>query len=145
MGKEYKLHRYELLGAVILEIGVVMGGNVSGEHGVVVEKLNSMYVQFTAALKKQNVRRLPIEPKWHNFVRPDNRNAQFLHECLARARAWDAAVPRIILETAVGCARVCRERRAWQGETKQRTEVANEEQRSQDRRARCNRVHSAVT
>ena len=40
------------------------------------------------------------------------------------------------LETAVGCARVCRERLAWQGETKQR---------SQDRRARCNRVHSAVT
>ena len=31
------------------------------------------------------------------------------------------------------------------GETKQRTEVANEEQRSQDRRVRCNRVHSAVT
>ena len=49
------------------------------------------------------------------------------------------------LETAVGCARVCRERRAWQGETKQRTLVRNEEQRSQDRRARCNRVHSAVT
>ena len=40
---------------------------------------------------------------------------------------------------------MCRERRAWQGETKQRTEVANDEQRSQDRRARCNRVHSAVT
>ena len=51
----------------------------------------------------------------------------------------------MILETAVGCARVCRERRAWQGETKQRTPVRNEEQRSQDRRARCNRVHSAVT
>ena len=40
---------------------------------------------------------------------------------------------------------MCRERRAWQGETKQRTLVRNEEQRSQDRRARCNRVHSAVT
>ena len=49
------------------------------------------------------------------------------------------------LETAVGCARVCRERRAGQGETKQRTVVRNEEQRSPDRRARCNRVHSAVT
>ena len=48
-------------------------------------------------------------------------------------------------ETAVGCARVCRERRAWQGETKQRTPVRNEEQRSQARRARCNRVHSVVT
>ena len=51
----------------------------------------------------------------------------------------------INLETAVGCARVCRERRAGQGETKQRTLVRNEEQRRQDRRARCNRVHSAVT
>ena len=40
---------------------------------------------------------------------------------------------------------MCRERRAWQGETKQRTLVRNEEQRSQVRRARCNRVHSAVT
>ena len=49
------------------------------------------------------------------------------------------------LETAVGCARVCRERRAWQGETKQRTQVRNEDQRSQARRARCNRVHSVVT
>ena len=49
------------------------------------------------------------------------------------------------LETAVGCARVCRERRAWQGETKQRTPVRNEEQRSLARQARCNRAHSAVT
>ena len=49
------------------------------------------------------------------------------------------------LETAGGCARVCRARRAGQGGTKQRTLVRNEEQRSQGRRARCNRVHSAVT
>ena len=40
---------------------------------------------------------------------------------------------------------MCRERRAWQGATKQRTPVRNEEQRRQGRRARCNRVHSAVT
>ena len=40
---------------------------------------------------------------------------------------------------------MCRERRVWKGETKQRTLVRNEEQRSQGRRARCNRVHSAVT
>ena len=52
---------------------------------------------------------------------------------------------RFNLETAVGCAQVCRERRAWQGETKPRTPVRNEEQRSQDRGARCNWVHSAVT
>ena len=40
---------------------------------------------------------------------------------------------------------MCRERRAGQGETKHCTLVRNEEQRSQGRRARCNRVHSAVT
>ena len=53
-------------------------------------------------------------------------------------------IPRV-QPKAVGCPRVCRERRAGQGETKQRTPVRNEEQRRQDRRARCNRVHSAVT
>ena len=51
----------------------------------------------------------------------------------------------MILETAVGRARVCRERRAWQDVTKRRTAGCNEEQRSQDRRARCNRVHRFVT
>ena len=40
---------------------------------------------------------------------------------------------------------MCRERQAGQGESKQRTLVRNEEQRSQGRRTRCNRVHSAVT
>jgi glycolate oxidase len=44
-----ELHRCELFGADILEASVAMGGTVSGEHGVGVEKLNSMCVQFTAA------------------------------------------------------------------------------------------------
>ncbi|MGJ7582232.1 FAD-linked oxidase C-terminal domain-containing protein [Variovorax sp. RHLX14] len=44
-----ELHRCELFGADILETSVAMGGTVSGEHGVGVEKLNSMCVQFTAA------------------------------------------------------------------------------------------------
>jgi glycolate oxidase len=43
-----ELHRCELFGADILETSVAMGGTVSGEHGVGVEKLNSMCVQFTA-------------------------------------------------------------------------------------------------
>ncbi|WP_038213161.1 FAD-linked oxidase C-terminal domain-containing protein [Xenophilus azovorans] len=42
-----ELHRCELFGADILETSVAMGGTVSGEHGVGVEKLNSMCVQFT--------------------------------------------------------------------------------------------------
>ena len=42
-----QLHRCELFGAEILETSVAMGGTVTGEHGVGVEKLNSMCVQFT--------------------------------------------------------------------------------------------------
>ena len=43
-----QLHRCELFGADILETSVAMGGTVTGEHGVGVEKLNSMCTQFTA-------------------------------------------------------------------------------------------------
>jgi glycolate oxidase len=48
-----ELHRCELFGADILETSVVMGGTVSGEHGVGIEKLNSMCVQFTAEENEQ--------------------------------------------------------------------------------------------
>ena len=40
-------HRAELFGADILEACVELGGTVTGEHGVGVEKLNSMCVQFS--------------------------------------------------------------------------------------------------
>ena len=43
-----QLHRCELFGAEILEASVAMGGTVTGEHGVGIEKLNSMCVQFSA-------------------------------------------------------------------------------------------------
>src|SRR5512133_2979777 len=43
-----QLHRCELFGADILETSVAMGGTVTGEHGVGVEKHNSMCVQFSA-------------------------------------------------------------------------------------------------
>jgi glycolate oxidase len=42
-----ELHRCELFGADILETSVRLGGTVTGEHGVGVEKLNSMCVQFS--------------------------------------------------------------------------------------------------
>ncbi len=42
-----QLHRCERFGADILETSVAMGGTVTGEHGVGVEKLNSLCVQFT--------------------------------------------------------------------------------------------------
>jgi glycolate oxidase len=42
-----QLHRAELFGADILETSVAMGGTVTGEHGVGIEKLSSMCVQFS--------------------------------------------------------------------------------------------------
>ena len=42
-----ELHRCELFGADILETSVEMGGTVSGEHGVGIEKLSAMCVQFS--------------------------------------------------------------------------------------------------
>ena len=44
-----QLRRAELFGADILETSVAMGDTVTGEHGVGVEKLNSMCVQFSPA------------------------------------------------------------------------------------------------
>jgi glycolate oxidase len=48
-----QLHRCELFGADILETSVAMGGTVTGEHGVGVEKLSSMCVQFSASENEQ--------------------------------------------------------------------------------------------
>ena len=48
-----QLRRCERFGADILETSVAMGGTVTGEHGVGIEKLNSMCVQFSAAELEQ--------------------------------------------------------------------------------------------
>ena len=48
-----QLHRCELFGADILETSVTMGGTVTGEHGVGIEKVNSMCVQFSAEENEQ--------------------------------------------------------------------------------------------
>ena len=48
-----QLHRCELFGAEILETSVALGGTVTGEHGVGVEKLSSMCVQFSAEEREQ--------------------------------------------------------------------------------------------
>ena len=48
-----QLHRAEAFGADILETSVAMGGTVTGEHGVGVEKLNSMCVQFSPDEREQ--------------------------------------------------------------------------------------------
>jgi glycolate oxidase len=48
-----ELRRCELFGADILETSVRLGGTVTGEHGVGVEKLNSMCVQFSPEERSQ--------------------------------------------------------------------------------------------
>ncbi|HET7793930.1 MAG TPA: FAD-linked oxidase C-terminal domain-containing protein [Rhizobacter sp.] len=48
-----QLHRCELFGAEILETSVALGGTVTGEHGVGIEKLSSMCVQFSPAEREQ--------------------------------------------------------------------------------------------
>lgn len=50
-----QMHRCELFGADILETSVAMGGTVTGEHGVGVEKLSSMCVQFSPEEREQMV------------------------------------------------------------------------------------------
>jgi glycolate oxidase len=42
-----EFHRAELFGAAILEMCVEVGGTITGEHGVGIEKINSMCVQFS--------------------------------------------------------------------------------------------------
>jgi len=44
-----ELHRTELFAAQVLEKCVEVGGTITGEHGVGVEKINQMCVQFTPA------------------------------------------------------------------------------------------------
>ncbi len=46
---EAQLHAAEILGQRILELCVAVGGSITGEHGVGVEKLDSMCAQFNAA------------------------------------------------------------------------------------------------
>jgi glycolate oxidase len=48
-----QLRRCELFGADILETSVALGGTVTGEHGVGVEKLSSMCVQFSPEEREQ--------------------------------------------------------------------------------------------
>jgi glycolate oxidase len=48
-----EMRRCEKFGADILETSVRLGGTVTGEHGVGVEKLNSMCVQFSEAEREQ--------------------------------------------------------------------------------------------
>jgi glycolate oxidase len=59
-----ELHRAELFGAEILEKSVALGGTVTGEHGVGVEKLGSMCVQFSPEeLEQMRTLKAAFDPK----------------------------------------------------------------------------------
>ncbi len=56
--------RCEAFGADILETSIALGGTVTGEHGVGVEKLNSMCVQFSPAERAQmNAVKAAFDPR----------------------------------------------------------------------------------
>ena len=48
-----ELERAETFGAEILELSVALGGTITGEHGVGVEKINQMCAQFASAELRQ--------------------------------------------------------------------------------------------
>ena len=51
--KDGELHQAELLGGKILETCVEVGGTITGEHGVGIEKINQMCVQFSPEALQQ--------------------------------------------------------------------------------------------
>lgn len=53
VGQSGQLQRAEALGGRILEVCVEVGGTVTGEHGVGIEKINQMCVQFNEAELRQ--------------------------------------------------------------------------------------------
>ncbi|MEM7293264.1 MAG: FAD-linked oxidase C-terminal domain-containing protein, partial [Pseudomonadota bacterium] len=48
-----ELERAELLGGRILELCIEAGGTITGEHGVGIEKINQMCIQFSEAERAQ--------------------------------------------------------------------------------------------
>jgi glycolate oxidase len=60
-----ELERVELCGAEILELCVELGGCLTGEHGVGIEKRELMQVQFSAADLAQQMRvKSAFDPEW---------------------------------------------------------------------------------
>jgi glycolate oxidase len=79
-----ELRRCELFGADILETSVRLGGTVSGEHGVGVEKLNSMCVQFSAPeLEQMHALKRAFDPR--ELLNP-GKLVPTLHRCAEYGR-----------------------------------------------------------
>ncbi len=79
-----QLHRAEAFGADILETSVAMGGTVTGEHGVGVEKLNSMCVQFSPdEIGQMQALKAAFDP--HELLNP-GKVLPTLHRCAEYGR-----------------------------------------------------------
>jgi glycolate oxidase len=77
--KPNEYERAERLGGQILELCVAVGGTITGEHGVGVEKLNQMCVQFTTA-ELQQFERLKAAFDSSNLLNP-GKVIPSLHRC----------------------------------------------------------------
>jgi len=74
-----ELEQAEALGGAILELCVEVGGTVTGEHGVGVEKLNQMCVQFNSAeLTQMHAVKAAFDPK--GLLNP-GKAVPTLHRC----------------------------------------------------------------
>ena len=74
-----EFERAELFGAAILELCVEVGGTITGEHGVGVEKINSMCVQYSAQEREAffKVKRAFDSP----FLLNPDKGIPSLHRC----------------------------------------------------------------
>jgi glycolate oxidase len=74
-----ELERTEELGGRILELCVSVGGSITGEHGVGMEKLNQMCVQFNSAeLEQFHAVKRAFDP--HRLLNP-GKAVPTLHRC----------------------------------------------------------------
>ena len=81
---EGELERTEAFAAEVLEKCVAVGGTITGEHGVGIEKINQMCVQFSAAeLERFRAVKLAFDPA--GLLNP-GKNIPSLHRCAEYGR-----------------------------------------------------------
>ncbi len=77
--KDGELERAEHIGADILSLCVEVGGTITGEHGVGLEKINQMCVQFDSpTLRQFHAMKAAFDP--HRLLNPD-KAIPTLHRC----------------------------------------------------------------